>query len=226
MEPTTKPGRERVKAWIYTVINPILDGLAIEAVFLEKGNWTFRRYNRELEFIRPVTGLVNHQGRRNVVDFALSNPSAKERIDGRDEQRAQLRDACRVAFDNLAANLGFRREVEECLQVFEVESPAESNRIGHPGVKPHEIMAELVVNNRECVPDHAGIYPFWSRYRDQFMPFRVGAEFESADQAGLKLKERSENLSLVLAETRSDLAAEYDVPWDPYPNGAVVLSGR
>jgi hypothetical protein len=36
-----KLGRERPKAWIYSTINPLLEGLRIETSFLERRNWTF-----------------------------------------------------------------------------------------------------------------------------------------------------------------------------------------
>jgi hypothetical protein len=221
-----KPRKERVKAWIYSVINPILDGLAIEAGFLEKGNWTFRRYNRDLEFIRPIPNFVTYQSRPNWDDFTLSNPAAMEKIDRRDDQRKELRDACRAAFDSLVAKPDFVEKVDECFRVFEVEAPGETSRLTHPAVKPHEVIAELVVNNRAGVPDHTGIYPFWSRFREELMRFRAGVEFDNADQAGLELRKRSEDLSLELSKTRSDLAAEYDVPWAPYPDGAAVLPSR
>src|ERR1035441_683016 len=105
-----KLGRERVKAWIYTVINPILDGLTIEGAFLEKKNWTFRRYNRELEFIRPISSFMSYQSRPNWEDFTASSPDAKVKIDSRDVQRDELRETCRVAFDYLAANSDFQRK--------------------------------------------------------------------------------------------------------------------
>ncbi len=232
MKPVRKPRRkrqlrrERVKAWIYSVINPILEGMTIEAGFLERGNWTFRRYSRDLEFIRPVSAFVSYQGRPNGDDFTTSNPDAKEKIDLRDAQREELRDACRAAFDDLAANSDFQQKVDECFRAFEVEAPGATSRLVHPAVKAHEVIAELVVNNRAGVPDHAGIFPFWSRFRDELMRFRVGAAFEKADQAGLDLRKKTEDLSLELSKTRSDLAAEYDVPWAPYADGAALLSSR
>jgi len=82
------------------------------------------------------------------------------------------------------------------------------------------------VVNKGGVPDHAGFYPFWSRFRDEFMRFRVGATFENADQAGSKLKICNETLSLELSQLRSALAEEYDIPWAPYYDGASALSSR
>jgi hypothetical protein len=220
-----KRGTERRKAWIYSVINPILEGLRIEATFLAKGNWTFRRYNQDLEFIRPVPILVGYKERPNFEDFMGSNPKAKKEIDHRDAQREELRDACRAAFDSLAANPDFQRKVSESFQAVEAETPGETSRFMYPAVKPHEVVAEAVVN-KGGVPDHATFYPFWSRFRDELMQFRAGAQFVNADQAGYKLKTSNETLSLELSQLRRALAEEYDIPWAPYYDEASALSSR
>jgi len=220
-----KRGRERRKAWIYSVINPILEGLRIEAAFLAKGNWTFRRHSRDLEFIRPIPILVGYKDRPNFEDFMGSNPKAKEEIGRRDAQREALRDACRAAFNSLADNPDFQRKVTECLQAVEAEKPGEASRFGYPNVKPHEIVAETVVN-KGGVPDHAGVYRFWSRFSEEFLRFRVGAEFENADQAGHELERSNDSLSLELSQLRGALAEEYDIPWAPYFDEASALSSR
>lgn len=218
-------GRERRKAWIYSVINPILEGLSIEAAFLAKGNWTFRRYNRDLEFIRPVPMLVGYKDRPNLEDFTGSNPRAKKEIKRRDAKREKLGDACRVAFDSLAGNPDFERKVTECFQAVEAETPGATNRFVHSAVMAHEVVAEAVVNNGG-VPDHAGFYPFWSRFRDEFLRFRVGIKFENADQAGSDLRKNNDALFSELSQLRTALAEEYDIPWAPYYDEASVLSNR
>jgi hypothetical protein len=220
-----KHGRERTRAWIYGVINPLLEGLRIEATFLEKGNWTFRRYNRDLEFIRPIPILVGYKGQPNLEDFMGSNPKAKEEIDRRDAQREELRDACREAFDRLAANPEFQQKVSECFQAVEAETPGATSSLVHSAVLSHEVVAETVVN-KGGVPDHAGFYPFWTRFKDEFMPFRDGAQFANADQAGNKLKTRNETLFLKLSQVRGALAEEYDIPWAPFYDEASALSSR
>jgi hypothetical protein len=220
-----KRGRERRKAWIYSAINPLLDGLRIEGVFLAKGNWTFRRYNRDLDFIRPIEILVGHRSSPNLEDFLASNPSVKEKAARREAQRQELRAACAAAYDHLVANPDFQQKVDDCFRVFQVDRPGEGSRLLHPGVKQHEVMAEPVVNSGG-VPDHAGIYPFWSTFRDDLMRFRVGANFEEADQAGRNLERGNDDLSLELRQVRSALGEEYDIPWASPYDEASALSSR
>jgi hypothetical protein len=82
------------------------------------------------------------------------------------------------------------------------------------------------VVNKGGVPDHAGFYPFWSRFREEFLRFRAGAEFENADQAGYELKRSNDSLSSELSQLRGALAEEYDIPWAPYYDEASALSSR
>jgi len=219
----TKSGRERRKAWIYGVINPLLEGLRIEATFLSRENWTFSRYNRDLEFIRPVPILIGYRSIPNLDDLTTSKPETRKAIERREVQREKLRDACRAAFDTLAANPDFQRKVSDALQAVESERPGQTDGLTHPGVPFHEVIAGVVVN-KGGVPDHAGIYPFWSRFRSEFMPFRVGSTFEAADQAGRELEKCNNYLAEEVTQLRSALAEEYDIPWAPYDEASALAS--
>lgn len=219
----TKSGRERRKAWIYSAINPLLEGLRIEAMFLARENWTFRRYNRELEFIRPVPILVGHASLPNLEDLANSKPDTQKVIERREAQREKLREACRAAFDVLAANSDFQRKVSDALQAREGERPGETAQFVHPAVPFYEVMAESVVN-KGGVPDHAGVYPFWTRFKEEFMRFRTGVEFDNADHAGRELEKCNSNLSNELTQLRSELAEEYDIPWAPYDEASALAT--
>ena len=217
-----KLGRERIKAWIYSVINPLLDGLDIEASFLAKRNWTFRRYNGDLEFIRPTLAIVGYRNRPNWEDFTASNPKTKEKIESRNSQREELRRACATALDNLIKDLLFEDEVKQILGTVEAESPGETNRL-FGNVSPYEAIGELLMNNLEELPQHYGLHKFWSRFGKELLPLRAAAAIP-ADQAGLRLRTSNDDLSEALSKLRGDLASEYDVPWSPYRDGAAVLT--
>ena len=223
---TIKPGRERCKAWIYSVINPLLDGLRIEASFLARRNWTFRRYNRNLEFIRPMQAFVAYQSRPNWDDLMTSNPPVRASVDEREARREDLRKACNAAFEELIEVQEFQSKVSEYLNAFVKESGEIAASIFNPKIEPYEGVAEIIVNNVVELPDHYGPHLFWSRFRDDLIQFRRGPKFEYADQAGLKLQRSNDDLSAELIRLRSDLAAEYDIPWAPYYDESLALSGR
>ncbi len=216
-----KPGRERAKAWIHSVINPLLDGLRIEASFLAKRNWTFRQHSRDLEFVRPARAFLDYQSRPNWEDFTASNPKIQERLLHRDERREELRKPCSAAFDELIGVKEFQQEVLHCLTVFQ---QAEGGNLGQV---PQNVVAELIVNNVAELPDHYSYHRFWSRFGAELLRrFRIGEGFDHADQAGLELKKSNDDLSAELMKVRSDLAEEYDIPWAPYYDESLALPSR
>ena len=221
-----KLGKERCKAWIYSVINPVLNGLEIEESFLAKRNWTFRRYNKDLEFIRPIRAFVDYQSRPNWDDFVTTNPAVRGSVEDREARREELRKACNTAFADLVKVTDFQRKVSECLDAFVKETRAQRSSIFHPDVEPHEAVAEIIVNNVAQLPDHYGPHGFWSRFGGELMEFRQGPRFEEADRAGDELKRSNENLSAKFSKLRSDLGAEYDIPWAPYYDESPSLTGR
>lgn len=42
----SKKGTRRIEAWIYTVINPLIEALRIEKSFLRDKNWTWRYFTK------------------------------------------------------------------------------------------------------------------------------------------------------------------------------------
>ncbi|HME00199.1 MAG TPA: hypothetical protein VKM93_23065 [Terriglobia bacterium] len=222
-----KPGRERRKAWIYSVINPLLNGLGIEASFLERGNWTFRQQNGELELIRPLDAYVDYQSRPNWEDFIKSNSDVAPPLRDREARREELRKACRAAFDYLVTGEKFGDEVSRCLASFRA---AERGALGQQNddavaesiASYSREVAEFIVNNIRGTPGYA-YREFWPRFGDELMQFRKGPRFEEADRAGAELKKSNDILSEGLIKLRSSLAEEYDIPWAPYYDESMVL---
>jgi len=215
----TIPRRERRKAWIYTVINPLLEGLRIEETFLARNNWTFRRYNRELEFIRPARILIGYKSVPNLEDLTASKPDMGEAIKDRETRREKLRAGCEAAFEALIAEPDFRQRVDNAKR----ESPGEARTLEHPAVPFYEVVAEAVVNHGG-VPSHAGFYPFWSRFQSEFLSLRIGPAFEAADQAGREFRECNDDLERKLTQLRSALAEDDDIPWAPYDDAPALAS--
>lgn len=216
---TTKlPGKERAKAWVYTVINPLREGLQIEAAFLSRKNWTFRSYNEELEFIRPLDSYVDFQCRPNWEDFIASNPTVKQQADTRKQKRERLRKECGAALAHLQSLAAFHKKADECLRRYKTESP-EASWPGETagGDQFQQAVAERIINNIQEVLPHYVDSEFWAMFREDLMQFRHGAVFESVDEAGLELEKINNDLSDALAGVRENLAVKLDIPWAPYP---------
>jgi hypothetical protein len=225
---TTKvPGKERAKAWVYTVINPLREGLQIEAAFLTRKNWTFRPYNKELEFIRPLQSYVEFQSRPNWEDFMAANPAIKRQVDSREQKREQFRKKCEAALGHLDRVAAFRNKADECLRRYKAERP-EAIWPGEPAREEqfHRLVAERLINNIQEVLPHYGDSEFWAMCREDLMQFRQGEVFESLDEAGLELEKSNNDLSVALARVREELAAKLDIPWAPYDEESPAILRR
>ena len=222
-----KPARERAKAWIYSVINPLLEALRTQSVFLKRRNWTFHFSSGNLEFIRPLHAYINYQGRPNWEDFIASNPSADERIEKRDRQREELRNACNSAWSYLVDLEEFRQKVITLLDRFRADEPPAYHAVsGLPDAEFHKLVAERIVNDIGNIEEDYRDYRFWSRFRDELSQFRRGSCFELMEQAGIDLGNANNEVAAELASVREELAGELDIPWAPYRDESMVLSGR
>jgi hypothetical protein len=207
---------ERFKAWVYAVINPVLEGLRIESAFLQKKDWTFRVRTGELEYVRPVAAYVEFPSQPNLEDFLESNQEERRIIAGRDQSREALREKCQEALAHLAGQEGFRQKVSSCADQFTGAGEFRTEVANMPKGEFHKLVAQLIVNNIRSLPEHYSISRFWSQFGEDLMAFRIGEVFQQADQAGEQLVESNKQVSASLRETRKQLAEEHDVPFAPY----------
>lgn len=206
---------ERFKAWVYTVINPVLEGLRIESAFLSKKNWTFRFRSEDLEFVRPVDVYVEFPSQPNLEDFLESNPDDKQAMAGRDQSREVLREKCRKALAYLSGQEAFRQKVSSCWRLFTSADQFEEV-VNMREEEFHKLVAERIVNNISNLPEYYSDSRFWSRFKDELMQFRMGEILQEADQAGAQLQRSNDEVSARLRDTRKRLAEKYDVPFAPY----------
>ena len=207
---------ERFKAWVYTVVNPVLEGLRIESAFLGKKNWTFRFRSGELEFVRPLDEYVEFAAKPNLEDFLESNQEDTRIMAGRDQARNVLREECRAAHAYLAGQEAFQQKVSSCGDQFTGAGEFGLEVTHMPRGEFHKLVAEWIINNIRSLPEHYGTSRFWSQFGDELMAFRIGEVFQQADQAGALLQRSNDEVSARLRETRKQLAEEHDVPFAPY----------
>jgi hypothetical protein len=77
-----KPGRgsERVKAWVYAILNPVIEALRREIELLRSGNLSWRVHSRRCEYIRPISVLIDWDQQPNLEDFIAEHPTFGSRF--------------------------------------------------------------------------------------------------------------------------------------------------
>src|SRR5215472_18340943 len=121
---------KRVESWVYGVLNPLIDAVAREVVFLEEGNLTWRNYSRHCEQIRPVVEYIAGDQLPVYGDF-LANEQAgfKNRFVEHDRKLAAAEAAAADAYRVLIEPEAFENQIRQSLQ--EYESRVHSRQPGY-----------------------------------------------------------------------------------------------
>jgi hypothetical protein len=224
---TFKKGARRVEAWIYTVINPLIESLKIEKSFLKDKNWTWRYQTRSLEFILPLEKYVDSASLPNFNDFLKTNPQIARKNKKHDELRTTLSENSQIAFNHLVALKPFQEKVKSSLSVYKQESQAEEYPGGAiPGKDFDKLVAQYIVNSIKELPSHYTTSKFWATFADEFLKFRIGDVFEKLDTSGEQLKDEDDRLLKSLENLRSTLCEDYDVPAAPVYYYDLAEQGR
>lgn len=211
---TTRQGSERVKAWIYSAINPLLESLRAETVLLSKKSVTWRYSAGDLEFVVSTRDLISPSGRPNYDDLLRGYPGLRPQMDARDKKVGALAQAAHDCWKYLTHHSSIRQTVEQHLKQWREE--------GNPypgGAIPEEefwlLIAELVMNSAADLPFHYTTRPFWFRFQQNFLTFRTGHQFFQLEKSITELKRSDAALIDALDQARSELCEEYDVPAAP-----------
>lgn len=216
------PKSPRVQAWIYEVINPILeDALPIELAFLERGNLTWRFSLQKCEFVHSIKLYLNPSMWPNYEDFCAKQKRMATEFKKHDETLGVLSDKAKEQFELLRNSLGFKKYVEELLNNWiQSKAPASYPGGAYPNERFYLLMAENVVNNIQELPSHYADSEFWARSgkdirlcASQELPL-AGASRKSAEPryGHQDLIELDLSLTRQLRELRTKLCDKYDLP--------------
>lgn len=211
-----RKGMRRVEAWIYTVINPLIEALKVEKSFLKEKNWTWRYQTKSLEFILPLEKYVDSASLPNFEDFLKANPQIERKRKKHEDLRAALSENCEIAFNYLIALGSFQNKIKSSLSTSEKENPAGEYPGGAVPEKDFDkLIAQYIVNWIKELPGHYTTSKFWSRFENEFLQFRTSGVFEKLDASGEQLEREDDHLLTTLENLRSNLCEEYDIPAAP-----------
>jgi hypothetical protein len=218
----TKPGRgsERVKAWVYAILNPLIDSLRRETELLSTGNLSWRVHSRRCEYIRPITELIDPNQQPNLEDFLAEHPTFADRFRQHDSALGAVEKATAESVQLLLRSPSFQEQVKRSLANYEAllpHNPTYPDLLEERG-KITEYVAEFLVNNTRSLPRHYTLYAFWKEYAEGFQPYSAG--FDETKHQNVRGKARelrgiSEQLRVDLEALRLTLVREYDIPAAP-----------
>jgi hypothetical protein len=212
----------RIAAWIYVVINPIIDSLGRELSFLNSANLTWRVRTGQCEIIKTVQEYVDPGQWPNFQVFVVEykNSPLLAGFKQHDSNLEAVNTAAKNANLWLINSNMFIEMFEASLKQYESQrssiGPAAQSLVDMKQ-SVREEAAQHVINNVPTLPSHYVISSFWNFSSKNFLALRTAAEFQPLHRSTEKLLETSAKLKQVLEVFRLTLSREYDVPAAPVP---------
>ncbi len=202
------PGRHRVEAWIYGVINPLAEALERESVLGRGRSPTYRWRTYSLERILSLRGYLSRGAVLILEDLASENRDFLKLERRHDALVERLRAAAHVTFKALVENAEFRAFVEKHF-----------SKVSDDSEFVHSDVAEDLVNDvPEYVNAKAGRYQHvWNRCLPELKALRQRFQYDELEASLAGLRQGSERMLAELVALRSKLVQEFDVP--PAPIG-------
>ena len=218
---TTPPkGRERVKSWIYAVVNPLIDAIRVERGFLKEKNWTWEYRSKGLISIHPLERYVESAHLPIFQDFFKEDKEMDRKRKKHDTLRAELSEHCRVAFATLTDSPAFQATVSSALAQYSqgLPDPNQHPRGAVPEAEFPGLIAQYVLNHVQQLPDYYSSSRFLAQFGPKLSAFRIGDIFDRVVESGKKLETEDARLITALETLRSRYCKEYDIPAAPYTN--------
>lgn len=213
---------KRVAAWIYTVVNPIWEGLEREIELLERGNATWRYFSRRCEFIRPVQEYVDSTQWPNYFDFFKEeeNVQFENGFHSHDEALVALNNSADALFGWLLSFPPFNQKLESSVTKYQERHASDSIAMAWDLMNDElrKSAAEYLINNIRVLPAHYSYSKFWAEASDNMFELTRMNDFEPFRRALGRMKSISQPLKAALEDHRLGLSRKYDLPAAPIPD--------
>ncbi|SRR5712692_9232537 len=220
LEATPKRQFRRVAAWIYAVVNPILESLQDEVSLLESGNLTWRSSSSRCERIRNIQEYVESKQWPNYFDFRAEHDLFSKSFEGHDASLKSLNAIASETYASLLSSQMFSEILNVHLAAYEEQrssigphAPSFNNSRGDIP----KVFAENIINNVESLPPHYLYSPLWNFRSKELLGFRnsSGFNFTALHNAVAILSQMSVALKTSLEDHRLSLSRGFDVPAAP-----------
>jgi hypothetical protein len=202
----------RAASWVHDVINVFMDALEMEAALLRRGDTSWRFYNEQLEYIRPLSAYLTRHGQHIFRDFLIARPAVAERLMPHDDLRSKLEVAATVAARELLAATDLRARVEDARTRYLLKHPKDVPTGAYAAEKHAELVAEHLVNEVKELSANYTDALFWKEHGSEFnsvLNIPVCQELRRLRQALLSY---DLDVTQWLAAYSFSLCQEFDIP--------------
>lgn len=218
LQTNVKTQFRRVAAWIYAVINPILESLQDELALLEGGNLTWRSGSGRCERIRNIQEYVDSKQWPNYFDFRAEHDHFKKSFEEHDTNLKSLNSRAKELYDSLLSSKIFLETLNIHLDTYEgqrVSIGPHAPSINNSRPEIPRVFAENIINNVGSLPSHYMYSFLWNFKNKELLAYRDGQEFTSLHNAAAAMGQMSSGLKAGLEDHRLSLSRQFDVPAAP-----------
>lgn len=221
------PTRELARTWLITVINPVLQGLRRERVWLTRRNWSWRYSTGTFEHLWLVEYYVDPLYRDNFAEFLAWYPSVGVVARDHDAALKELAAACNEAFRRLWETGDFAAAVLEADAIAAQKGASIDHARGALPVEDwRRLIAEYLINNVQTLPEHYTAASYWREAGTVILRVRnvapLRAEFEKLDRLGEKALQAAQEAERRLVAVRQDYTRKFGLPPVPLPTTTEV----
>jgi hypothetical protein len=220
------PRANRVQAWVYAILNPVIEGVRRELQLFEKGNVSWRFYSKKCEYIRPVVEYIDGNQLPNYEDFVADgiNEGFRASIDAHDGAVFAVETTATTFFDGLMRSSLFLNEVKKAFDEYKLLAHDKPQYPDPDSIERDlpKYIAEYLINRTDFLPSHYLIHKFWEEFRNRFelsaadfAPYQQRESFQTFKQSVHTLRDISLGLLAALEKHRYWLCSTYDIPAAP-----------
>ncbi len=208
-------GSDRPRAWLYGVLNPLVEALAREKELLARGNLTWRHRTGRPEFLATPEQYLNVSGRANLRDLLRFYPDVAAQIQRHDELLQDAVAAAKVVYDELMSSPDFDQHAMLAASEWKLAFPEEAQFWSSPA-QLKGLAAERIINEIDEVPGHYVDSSFWSIAKQGLARFSTGAAMLELKRRRALLAADTDDLLRTLNALQDTICDEYDLPPAPF----------
>lgn len=206
---------ERARAWLVTVINPLLQGLRVEEDYLERKAWTWRFHRHRCEVLDFCQDMIPSAYQDNFDDLREKKPDLDELVREHDDRLKSLHAALLTAQTRIEKELA--EEVSRALAEHKVAHPDDQPAGAFDEGKLPSLVAQFILNNVtiELTVSDSTMHTFWKSFGEAFLRGRTTkfpAEIAAVDEAGDALLGSVRKVAKTFRKIRTELCDEYGLP--------------
>ena len=170
-----------IRTWFDTVLNPLIEGLEIELLYLNKKNLTWRGFNNTFEMLKPLNNFINYRYYANLEQCEYYYPKVSEIINDHDKYLSQLSESSYNLFHTLRNSKTFidiyNKQLEEL-----IKNNSEITKDRIEDLKENDnyrFIAEYIINNKEELDRTYVLSPIWNPNKGVFLNVLFSDEFRT-----------------------------------------------